>query len=153
MRPLIILLNFLVSFGCFSAEIPPKFSKQIDSIAGLYNDGFASVVKKSVAIKEVRSDKNACINLLSFYMEGFSGGNSAAQFIVFINCTRVNGDPTSTKEYEKNVVGIFPFYQRRNHYQINSATFEDGVVSITSPQGLVSFKQDNSLWWVKVDDG
>ena len=149
MKKLILLLNILVSFGCFSAEIPPELSKQIDSISGLYTDGFASVVQKSIETKELRSAKNACINLLSFYMEGFSGGNNSAQFIVFINCTRVNGDPTSTKEYLQNVVGIFPFYQRRNHYQINSATFENGVVSISSSKGVVSFKQESTLWWVK----
>ncbi|MCP4326201.1 MAG: hypothetical protein GY787_31070 [Alteromonadales bacterium] len=136
-------MKYLYSLGfiftVFTAQavvIDDGIISQVKKASNLYSDGNASLNIKSIKAADViESDKRSCVTLVSFYMEGFSGGNNSSQFIAFLNCNHTK------------VMGVHPFYHHRNKYDINSATYKNKTICIPSPKGSISFSNKHSIWW------
>jgi len=130
-------LGFIFTiFTAQAVENNDGIISQVKKASNLYGDGNASLNIKSIkAVDVIEPDKKSCVTLVSFYMEGFSGGNNSSQFIAFLNCS-------NTK-----VMGGHPFYHHRNQYDIKSATYKDKTISIPSPKGAINFSNKHSIWW------
>jgi hypothetical protein len=141
MKYLLCFLCISCSFSNYAALNEAEIIEKVHSISKLYGDGFATLVSKSLRTKTLKDSKGNCVSITSFHMEGFAEGNNAAQFIVFINCHRLNGNPESTQAFAKNVIGIHPFYQHRNTYDVDSAEYNENAneITISSPKGLSYF--------------
>jgi len=151
MKYLLCIFFLIVSPSCLAETHNDKVIEQVQMISTLYGDGFAKLLSNTIETKKLQSPKGSCVNIASFHMEGFSGGNNSAQFIIFINCHRQNGDPESSKKFVKNVIGVHPFYHHRNTYDIESAVFNKNEITISSPKGDVSFYKKHSIWWAGVE--
>ncbi len=151
MKYLLSIFCLVISLSCFAKTHNNEIIKQVHTISKLYGDGFAKLLSKTIKTKTLQSAKGACVNIASFYMEGFAGGNNLAQFIVFINCKRQNGVPESNKKFVNNVIGIHPFYHHRNTYNIGSAVYNKNEITISSPKGDISFYRKHSIWWSAVE--
>lgn len=150
MKYLLCSLLTLFSLPCFAETIDAFYRDKITHIADLYGDGQASLVNKSFrhsTIVSTTSNASECVNLVSFVMEGFSGGNNSAQFIVFFSCRSGKGDADSTKALTPSVTGIHAFYHHRNYYDIQSATLSGNSITINSPKGEATFSRKYSIWW------
>lgn len=130
-------LGFIfTAFTAQAADINDKIVSQIEKTSVLYGDGNASLNLKSlISVDVIEPDKGNCVTLVSFYMEGFSGGNNRSQFIVFLDC------------HSSKVMGVHPFYHHRNKYDIKSATYKNRTITIPSPLGEIRFSNKYSIWW------
>jgi len=141
---LVVSLSTLSHAQPTSNEILSK----VKNISNLYSDGHASLVEKSIQFKDVINPKNGlCVTLVSFFMEGFSGGNNTSQFIAFLNCQNSNKERGENTQVVKNVIGIHPFYHHKNIYDINSAKYSNKSIVIDSPSITVHFSKKHSIWW------
>jgi len=131
-----LIFTIFTIFTAQAVEINDEIISQVKKVSSLYGDGNASLNIKSLkALDVIEPDKGSCVTLVSFYMEGFSGGNNSAQFIVILNCDNAN------------VMGVHPFYHQRNKYDIKAATYKNKTIKIPSPKGSISFTNKYSIWW------
>ena len=146
-----IVLLILAS-SSHAALVGDDIIAMVNKISELYGDGQASLVKKSIIVKEVyKENSNSCVTLLSFSMEGFSGGNNTAQFIAFLTCQQPEKAADANHVFQRRVVGVHPFYHHRNRYDVSSAVYENQQVVISSPAGKVSFTNKFSIWWSQTE--
>ncbi|PVZ72187.1 hypothetical protein [Pelagibaculum spongiae] len=120
-----------LSLSSFAALDDKGIKDKVRIISKLYGDNYAVLLPKSIKTKKM---DRAGVTVISFHMEGFSGGNNSSQFIVFLNSD------------SQNVMGIHPYYHHRNFYDINSAIYSDKVITINSPSGVISFYRKYSIW-------
>ena len=120
-----------LSLSSFAAVNDQSIEDKVSAISKLYGDNYAVLLPKSIKTKKI---DEAGVIVVSFHMEGFSGGNNSSQFIVFLNSE------------SQNVIGIHPYYHHRNYYDINSTTYSDKVITINSSNGVISFYRKYSIW-------
>lgn len=146
---LFAFLLLVVSGVSHASDEYIAFKSQIESVAELYGDGYAKFLPNSIKTIDVTNAENGyCVTLVSFYMEGFSRGNNAAQFIVFLNCRSKKGDYDENDRFVKNVIGIHPFYFFRDSLDLSTASYSGRLVSIKSKKGNIkNFTNKGSIWW------
>lgn len=144
---LIVGIAFIVA-PTQATQVTPEIHSQVEKISLLYGDGQASLRLKTIQVKDVVDQKTGyCVTLVSFYMSGFSGGNNSSQFIALLNCKSATGDYEPSFKFEKNIIGVHPFYHHRNEYDLESATYVGRIITINSPKGSVNFTNKYSIWW------
>lgn len=148
---ILLSLSSLVS----ASDGTSTLKEQVLKISELYGDGFSKVIDSSIETQKVTSAKTGyCVNLISFAMEGFSGGNNYSQFIVFVKCKSKTGDSNGSSDIRANklhVMGIHPLYLHRDSLDLSTASYEDRIVSIStkSNKKVYSFTSKKSIWWYR----
>jgi hypothetical protein len=142
MKKLAVVLAFL-SFGASANE--DSIKKRVGAISELYSDGYAKLLPESIKNQTLKSENGkSCVNLVSFFMEGFSGGNNSSQFLLFLSCSNNgNGEPS--------ILGVHPLYHFRNSYDLTTATYKEKVITISSPKGNINFTNKSSIWWAPIE--
>ena len=142
---LLALLLIILSFNVSADSGQDSIIKKVKEVSELYSDGYAQVVAKSIEYRSLRDESGkSCVNVASFFMEGFSGGNNSAQFLLFLSCSKNNNG-------ELSVQGIHPFYHFRNHYDLSTASYQDRTITIASPEGSIGFTSKHSIWWSQIE--
>lgn len=142
---LITLLLMTLSLSVVADTGQQFINVKVKAVSELYSDGYAQLVTKSIKYRTLHNEGHkSCVNVASFFMEGFSGGNNSAQFLLLLSCT-------NNKNGELSVQGIHPFYHFRNHYELSTASYQGKTITIDSQKGSVSFTNKYSIWWSRTE--
>ncbi len=132
MTKIITLLIFLLSWNVGANELEKLALQELPGIAALYADGYARLVKDSLAVKTLYHDKEGeCTLVASFKMEAFNGAPNFTQFVSFFNC------PTVLRVLRPNkklfMSDMLRFYMGEPELDIATAVIEGNQIQI---QGL-----------------
>ena len=138
MKKLALILAF-ISLGASAND--ELIKEKVGSISELYSDGYGKLVPDTIKSQILKNETGqSCVNLISFFMEGFSGGNNSSQFLVFLSCS-------NNRNGELNILGVHPLYHFRNSYDLTTAVYKEKVITINSSQDSISFTNKSSIWW------
>lgn len=124
-------------------------------ISELYGDGHSQLLINSIETKKLTNSKTGyCINITSFGMEGFSGGNNYSQFIVFLKCNSNAGDSNGNLNESENkwhVIGVHPLYFHKDSLDLSTANYDEHTVSINikTNKKTYTFTSKESIWWYR----
>ena len=132
MNKLLIFFLFTVSLTVQANELEKLALEELPAIAALYADGYARLVKDSLAVKTLYHDKEGeCTLIASFKMEAFNGAPNFTQFVGFFNCPIVHRVLRPNKKLFMS--DLLRFYMGEPELDISTAAIKDSQITI---QGL-----------------
>lgn len=131
----------------YSLKLNNSEKEIIKNVISLYSDGFAKPFREYFQSKEVQRLKSGySLTVTSFTMENFSKGNNHYQFIVILE---MKGKECQAHPNHSYVVGIIPLPSQTESFDLNTAEYQDNIITIYSfsKKKYIKLEAKGSIFW------